>query len=204
MSAFMQFLSQTVNQGQTPQMNNGTNQPNKDVGMRKLIQTFIKLSPPKFIGGSDPSKAEAWLSDVEKVIGTLGCDEYEKASLAIYMLQGEANLWWKTEMAKLGEVELSWGEFEHIFKEKYITKFYIRQKVTEFYNLRQAPNVTIASHECKFVELLRYVSHMHLDEEAKANLFIDSLLPSVAAKVSMFQPRTLAEAIEKAKIAEQN
>ena len=59
------------------------------------LDDFKKLGPPYFSGTSDPTKAEAWIMKIEKFFDVIDCSEEQKASYATFMLDKEADHWWR-------------------------------------------------------------------------------------------------------------
>ena len=56
---------------------------------------FKKLGPPYFSSTSDPTEAEAWIMKIEKFFDVIDCYEEQKASCAAFMLDKEADHWWR-------------------------------------------------------------------------------------------------------------
>ena len=56
---------------------------------------FKKLGPPYFSGTSDPTEAEAWIMKIEKFFDVIDCSEEQKASYVVFMLEKEADHWWR-------------------------------------------------------------------------------------------------------------
>ena len=57
-------------------------------------------------------------------------------------------------------------------------------------------------YEVRFMELLWYASHLNT-EKLKVNRFIFSLNDNIRAKVKIFMPQTLHDAVQKALITEE-
>ena len=91
MEGLMAMLSQ-FNQAMARVEKMGTQPPPPRNNMATLDQ-FMRQRPPIFSGCTDPIKAEEWLASLEKIFRALQCDEKEKARMAIYRLEGDANRW---------------------------------------------------------------------------------------------------------------
>ncbi|RVX07590.1 hypothetical protein CK203_025146 [Vitis vinifera] len=50
---------------------------------------------PYFSGTLDPTEAEVWILKIEKFFDVIDCSEKQKASCAAFMLDKEANHWWR-------------------------------------------------------------------------------------------------------------
>ena len=60
------------------------------------IEQFRKMGPPSFLGNPDPTEAETWIMQMEKIFDVVGCTEVQKVSFASFMLKGEAEHWWRS------------------------------------------------------------------------------------------------------------
>ncbi|MQL89085.1 hypothetical protein Taro_021659 [Colocasia esculenta] len=88
-----------------------------------MMERFRRMTPPFFKGESDPILAESWLRETEKIFRALRCAEEERVSLATYMLQERADVWWSSILRTQfedGAMEVAWTEFVRLFKAKYI------------------------------------------------------------------------------------
>ena len=58
---------------------------------------FLGLKPPTFQGTTNPAVAEEWIKKIEQIFQIMCRDisEEEKVDYATFMLQGEAQKWWK-------------------------------------------------------------------------------------------------------------
>ena len=104
------------------------------------IQQFRKLGPPSFLGNLDPTKAESWIMQMEKIFDVIGCTELQKVSFASFMLKGEAEHWWIStkKTLPLEEYEiLTWRIFLEAFYEKYFPESVRDEKEVEFIELIQ-------------------------------------------------------------------
>ena len=53
------------------------------------------LGPPYFSSTSDPTEAEVWILKIEKFFDVIDCSEEQKAFCVAFMLDKEANHWWR-------------------------------------------------------------------------------------------------------------
>ena len=104
------------------------------------IEQFRKLGPPSFLGNPDPTEAESWIMQMEKIFDVIGCIEVQKVSFASFMLKGEAEHWWRStkKTVPLEEDEiLTWTVFLDAFYEKYFPESVRDEKEVEFMELIQ-------------------------------------------------------------------
>ncbi|XP_072962655.1 uncharacterized protein [Typha angustifolia] len=114
------------------------------------LNKFMQLNPPIYSGGVDPLEASGWLSDIEKMLDTLGCNDQQKIAFAAFMLRGEAEQWWKaTERqikSRIGDAVITWELFLDAFDQKHFPAWRKEKMEEEFLHLRQGP-MTVAEYE---------------------------------------------------------
>ena len=74
---------------------------------------------------------------------------------------------------------------------------YYDDKIKEFYELRLGQH-TMEEYTNRFLEMLRYVRYI-MDEKVKIQHFLSGLPKSYKDRIKFYEPRTLEEAIRKAK-----
>jgi hypothetical protein len=98
--------------------------------------------------------------------------------------------------------DLTWEIFEERFREKFLSNQYCEARADEYHELRQG-NSTVEQYERRFFSLRHYAGDPDNDV-ALTRHFIRGLRDTIAGDVRLHQPSTLALAIEKARIAEDN
>ncbi|RVX00506.1 Transposon Ty3-G Gag-Pol polyprotein [Vitis vinifera] len=90
---------------------------------------FKKLGPPYFSSTSDPIEAEAWIMKIEKFFDVIDCSKEQKASYATFMLDKEADHWWRmTKRLLEDQGPIVWSQFREAFY-KYFPDSVRRQKL---------------------------------------------------------------------------
>ncbi|KAA0043429.1 uncharacterized protein E6C27_scaffold1639G00390 [Cucumis melo var. makuwa] len=92
-----------------------------------IIEQLKKLGATVFEGFTDPADAENWLNMLEKCFDVMNCPEKRKVRLATFLLQNEAEGWWKSILARRSDARLKQG------------------------------SLSVAEYEKKYTELSRYV-----------------------------------------------
>ena len=72
---------------------NGQGQSSSNIS--SSLDDYKKLGPLYFSSTSDPTKAEAWIMKTEKFFDVIDCSEEQKASYVAFMLDKEADHWWR-------------------------------------------------------------------------------------------------------------
>ncbi|MQL70973.1 hypothetical protein Taro_003280, partial [Colocasia esculenta] len=67
-----------------------------DHGGPSIMEKFKRMAQPSFKGESDPLLAESWMREIEKIFRAIRCAEDDKVTLATYMLQERADVWWSS------------------------------------------------------------------------------------------------------------
>jgi hypothetical protein len=161
-----------------------------------------KLNPHIFDGEQEEA-AEAWLINMNKYFQLYEYDHNLKARLAIFQLQGKATLWWEEIKIVKGVSErtITWEKFQKYFKERYLTERFYDEKAREFHDLRLGQQ-TMDEFINRFTSLLRYVPYIK-EEKAKVQRFVSSLPAYIRERIEFDNPRTMDEAIRKARICYQ-
>ena len=129
------------------------------------LERFLKNNPQAFKGGYNPEGAQKWLEGMEKIFGAMRCSEVQKVTLGTYMLQDDANYWWKNASQRLGYdgAVITWDIFKREFLIKYFPTDVRNRKVVEFMELKQG-NLSVAEYAAKFEDLCRYSPHYNTVE----------------------------------------
>ncbi|TYK02471.1 putative serine/threonine-protein kinase nek2 [Cucumis melo var. makuwa] len=64
------------------------------------IERLKKLGATMFKGSTDPTDVENWLNMLEKYFDVMNCPEERKVKLATFLLQNEAEGWWKSILTR--------------------------------------------------------------------------------------------------------
>ncbi|MQM06302.1 hypothetical protein Taro_039123, partial [Colocasia esculenta] len=95
------------------------------------MEKFKRMAPLSFKGESDPLLAESWMREIEKIFRAIRCAEDDKVTLATYILQERADVWWSMLLRTRFEdsaVEVAWNKFVRLFRAKLVPE-HIRDKM---------------------------------------------------------------------------
>ncbi|MQL84362.1 hypothetical protein Taro_016862 [Colocasia esculenta] len=165
-----------------------------------MMESFRRMTPPYFKGESDPILAESWLRETKKIFRAIRCAEEERVTLATYMLQECADVWWssvlRTQFAD-GALEVALSEFVRLIRAKYISEHVQDRMEQEFLTLTQG-SMSVLEYEARFAELSKYASHIVADERRKVKKFIMGLKPSLRTRLVAIGHRSMEEALSAA------
>ena len=91
------------------------------------FKTFMKQNPPSFDGKPDPTKAENWFLQMEKLLEALDCIDSQKVRFVTFKLIGEVESWWRSTKAILDGMDternpITWEKFKGVFYDNYFPK----------------------------------------------------------------------------------
>lgn len=160
----------------------------------ELQGEFKKIKSLLFEGESKKA-IEAWLSDMGKYFQIYEYTDKLKAQLEVYQLRGKATLWWEEIkiVRRIDEEQVTWQEFQKIFKDKYLTKRYYDEKGQDFHELRLG-NMTTEEYVKWFTSLLQYVPYMQ-EEKANIQWFISSLPNFMKEKLEFNYPKSMDDVV---------
>ncbi|MQM13030.1 hypothetical protein Taro_045952 [Colocasia esculenta] len=164
------------------------------------MERFKRMAPPSFKGESDPLMAESWMRETEKIFRAIRCPDEDKVTLATYMLQERADVWWSSLLRTRfedGAVDVAWDAFVRLFRAKFVPEHIQDKMEQEFLSLTQG-SMTVLEYEARFSELSKYAPHIVEDERRKTKKFVMGLKPSLRTRLVAFDHRTLDEALSAA------
>ncbi|XP_077223035.1 uncharacterized protein LOC143856655 [Tasmannia lanceolata] len=168
----------------------------------QVHRQFRDYHPSEFTGSGDPLVADHWLTEVEGIFAVMECSNIQKIRFASFLLKGEAGVWWRTMIQNYPAVlSGTWGQFKSRFNEQFFPKRIRIQLAGQFAELKQGA-LTVAQYGAKFRELSRFAPGYAATEADRVRKFVSGLRPSIKASIVNLGTRTLAEACEKAEVAE--
>ena len=139
------------------------------------FETFMMQNPPSFDGKPNPTKAENWFLQMEKLLEALDCTNSQKVRFANFKLIGEAKRWWKSTKAILEGMDnernpITREKFKGVFYDNYFPEVVRERKEREFADLVQG-SIMVEQYAAKFIELSCFGPHLILTEAKKASKF---------------------------------
>ncbi|MQL94621.1 hypothetical protein Taro_027282 [Colocasia esculenta] len=125
--------------------------PQADHGGPSIMERFKRMLPPSFNEESDPLLVESWMREIEKIFRAIRCAEDDKVTLATYMLQERADVWWSSLLHTRfedGAVEISWDEFEGEMEQYLGEKKASQKRPAAPFQRQERKKVTFQSSQC--------------------------------------------------------
>ena len=139
--------------------------------------------PPTFTGGGDPMVADRWFMQVEKVLEAMEItSDATRIRLAVFQLEGEAQVWWNWAKTSRDLEAMTWAEFQELFMGKYFPDTARHAKAQEFLELKQG-TMTVMDYVARFTELARFVDDYVATDMAKVRRFENGLKSSIRGRI---------------------
>lgn len=142
---------------------------------------------------------------MEKIFEAMACTDEQRVRYAVYMLEGEAEHWWRT--ARIAHerdgTAITWEQFLRAFDRQYYSDSVRDRKEDEFNKLVQG-RMTVAEYEAKFNSLSRFVEDIANNEGRKAQKFVMGLSTYIRDKLAVFRFESYATAVSHALNVEMN
>ncbi|XP_073061882.1 uncharacterized protein [Primulina eburnea] len=158
---------------------------------------------PTFYGNPDPEVSHNWLKNVESQLHLLEVPEELRVEVVTPFLEDRAKKWWETMSQSLAEVEeITWQNFKREFLKQYYPAEFRLQKLGEFENFKQAPDMSVMEYNSRFNDLGTYVPTIMLDETLKMHRFKKGLTSRIQSALAVFKPNSFADLMGAAMSAE--
>ncbi|KAA0066509.1 gag-protease polyprotein [Cucumis melo var. makuwa] len=116
----------------------------------------------------NPTKAQMWLTSIEKIFRYMKCPEDQKVQCVVFFLEDRGTAWWETAERMLGEdvSKITWEKFKESFYAKFFSASVKYAKQQEFLNLEQG-DMTVEQYDAEFDMLSYFALDVVKDEEAR-------------------------------------
>ena len=179
-----------------------TSDKKKGPSMTDKLAKFKKFAPSPFKEAKKPEEAEEWLNELERILTSLQTNEEDMVPFAEFLLQGEANEWWKVEKTNFTNSAPTWKDFREKFLHNYFPRSVWEQKEREFLYLKQG-NLTILQYNSEFRKLSRFAPSLVASEQDRIKRFHEGLRPIMQKDLATSKFTTYAELLDTALKLEQ-
>ncbi|XP_024971908.1 uncharacterized protein LOC112510794 [Cynara cardunculus var. scolymus] len=134
------------------------------------------------------------------------CAEDQKVTYAATTFVDYALHWWESECAIRGDediVAMTWEQMKKTMMNKYCSRTEVNKLESEFLRLKQG-SLSVQEYVNEFLEKARFASYQVATEERKIGRFKDGLRIEIKRYVDMTKPTAFVQAVEMAKVAEEN
>ncbi|XP_057953308.1 uncharacterized protein LOC131147763 [Malania oleifera] len=149
------------------------------------------MNPLEFSGGADPTVAENWMQEIEKILTVLHYTDEKRVLYTTYKLIGEAKRWWVAtrllEEQRPIPVVMTWSRFREVFFNRYFPA-----------------TVKEAKYAAKFVELICFAPYIIPDEVKKAKMFERGLRREIYKQVAVLKLQDFSKLVDRAIVVEKS
>ncbi|XP_073133524.1 uncharacterized protein [Henckelia pumila] len=165
-------------------------------GTKYHYEALKKARVPNFKGGSDPETAQKWMKEMETNSRLMEVPHDISVEVSTPFLTGEAAKWWEgvsPPMAQMGPI--TWPRFREAFLKHYFPTAVKMQRLSEFENLKQTPEMTVVDYVSKFHSLVTYSPTVMADETLKIHRFTKGLSSRIQSALAIFEPNNFEDLI---------
>ncbi|XP_075497506.1 uncharacterized protein LOC142534522 [Primulina tabacum] len=172
-------------------------------GIKYRYESLRRNRVTNLDGNPDPDVSHNWLKNVETQLHLLVVPEELRVEVVIPFSEDRARKWWETVSPPLAEVEqITWQSFRGEFLKQYYPAEFRLQKLSEFENFKQTPNMTVMEYTSRFNDMGTYVPTIMSDETLKMHRFKKGLNSRIRSALAVFKPNNFADLMGAAMSAE--
>ena len=127
--------------------------------------------------------ADHWFMQIENVLEAMEItSDMTRIKLAIFQLEGEAQVWWRWARTSRDLEVMTWAEFQELFMAKYFPETARHAKAQEFLELKRGAT-TVMDYVARFTKLARFADDYVASGLAKVRRFENGLKLSIQARI---------------------
>ncbi|XP_073317295.1 uncharacterized protein [Primulina huaijiensis] len=172
-------------------------------GVKFHYESLRKNRCPTFSGAADPEVSQSWLKSVETQLRLLEVPEALKVDVVVPFLEDRAGKWWEAispTMTAAGPI--TWQHFREAFLKQYYPAEVRLQKLSEFENFSQGPDMSVVEYSSQFNVLGSYAPTIMADEVLKLHRFNKGLNSKIQSALAVYQPTNFSNLMGEAIRAE--
>ncbi|XP_073120539.1 uncharacterized protein [Henckelia pumila] len=163
-------------------------------GNKYHYESLRKNKALTFDGSSDPEVGQNWLKNMETQLRLLEISEGVKVDVVTPFLEDITRKWWEEispTMVAVGPV--TWQQFWGAFLKQYFPAEIKLQKLSEFENFVQIPEMSVMEYTSKFNSLGTYVPTVMADDTLKMHRFKKGLNSRIQSALAVFQATSFVD-----------
>ncbi|XP_075486444.1 uncharacterized protein LOC142526055 [Primulina tabacum] len=176
---------------------NGNQQPQPPPaqnGIKYHYESLRKNRCPVFKGDANPKSSQNWLKSVETQLRLLEIPEALKVEVIVPFLEDKASKWWETVSPAPTTVgAITWQQFKDVFLKQYFPAEVRLQKLREFENFSQTPELSVVYYTSRFNDLGTYAPTIMADEVLKMHKYKKGLSSRIQSSLAVYQPTSFAD-----------
>ncbi|XP_075473979.1 uncharacterized protein LOC142505039 [Primulina tabacum] len=177
-------------------VNQNANQPPPPPqhGVKFHYESLRKNRCPTFSGAADPEVSQNWLKSVETQLRLLEVPDALKLDVIVPFLEDKAAKWWEAvSPAMTAAGPITWRIFRETFLKQYYPAEVRLQKLSEFENFSQAPDMSVVEYTSQFNALGLYAPAIMADEVLNLHRFKKGLNSRIQSALAVYQPTNFSD-----------
>ncbi|XP_073019462.1 uncharacterized protein [Primulina eburnea] len=163
-------------------------------GVKFHYESLRKNRCPTFSGAADPEVSQSWLKSVETQLRLLEVPDALKVDVIVPFLEDRAGKWWEAiSPAMTAAGPITWQRFKEAFLKQYYPAEVRLQKLSEFENFSQAPDMSVVEYTSQFNALGSYAPAIMADEVLKLHRFKKGLNSRIQSALAVYQPTNFSD-----------
>ncbi|XP_075524472.1 uncharacterized protein LOC142556859 [Primulina tabacum] len=163
-------------------------------GVKFHYESLRKNRCPTFSGAADPEVSQSWLKSVETQLRLLEVPDALKVDVTVPFLEDKAAKCWEAvSPAMTAAGPITWRIFQETFLKQYYPAEVRLQKLSEFENLSQAPDMSVVEYTSQFNALGSYAPAIMADEVLKLHRFKKGLNSRIQSALAVYQPANFSD-----------
>ncbi|XP_073034911.1 uncharacterized protein [Primulina eburnea] len=163
-------------------------------GVKFHYESLRKNRCPTFSGAADPEVSQSWLKIVETQLRLLEVPDALKVDVIVPFLEDKAAKWWEAvSPAMTAARPITWRMFQETFLKQYYPAEVRLQKLSEFENFIQTPDMSVVEYTSQFNALGSYAPAIMADEVLKLHRFKKGLNSRIQSALAVYQPANFSD-----------
>ncbi|XP_073313449.1 uncharacterized protein [Primulina huaijiensis] len=163
-------------------------------GIKFRYESLRKNRCPTFSGAADPEVSQGWLKSVETQVRLLEVPEALRVDVTVPFLEDKAGKWWEAiSPAMTATGPMTWQRFREAFLKQYYPAEVRLQKLSEFENFTQTPDMSVVEYTSQFNALGSYALAIMADEVLKLHRFKKGLNCRIQSALAVYQPANFSD-----------
>ncbi|XP_073035166.1 uncharacterized protein [Primulina eburnea] len=163
-------------------------------GVKFHYESLRKNRCPTFSGAADPEVSQSWLKSVENQLRLLEVPDALKVDVIVPFLEDKAAKWWEAvSPAMTAAGSITWRIFRETFLKQYYPAEVRLQKLSEFENFSQSPDMSVVEYTSQFNALGSYAPAIMADEVMKLHRFKKGLNSRIQSALAVYQPANFSD-----------
>ncbi|XP_073152036.1 uncharacterized protein [Henckelia pumila] len=163
-------------------------------GVKYHYESLRKNRAQTFKGDPDPEVGQYWLKNIETQLRLLEIPDEFKVDVVTPFLEEKAAKWWEAvSPPMIAAGPITWQQF----KDKFLKQYYLAevklQKLSEFENFTQAPDMSVVEYTSKFNSLETYAPMIMADDILKMHRYKRGLSSRIQTALAVYQATSFAD-----------